>query len=83
MPVAVARAVATAVDAAEQYGVAFTKREPPVDHEKLDVMTLSVRFDIAKARRLLGFAPVGRVRGGSDAHPAGQWPSLARAGAES
>jgi nucleoside-diphosphate-sugar epimerase len=83
LPIAVARAVATAVDAAEQYGVAFTRREPPIDHEKLDAMTLSVRFNLAKARRLLGFAPVVGYEEGVMRTFQGQWPALARAGAES
>jgi nucleoside-diphosphate-sugar epimerase len=82
-PIALARAVATAVDAAEQYGVAFTRREPPVDHEKLDAMTLPVCFDLAKARRLLGFAPVVGYEEGVMRTFQGQWPALARAGAES
>ncbi len=83
VPVAVARAVATAVDAAEQYGVAFTKREPPIDHEKLDAMTLPVRFDIGKAQRLLGFAPSVGYEEGLMRTLRGQWPALARAGADS
>jgi len=83
LPIAVARAVATAVDAAEQVGVAFTRREPPIDHEKLDAMTLSVHFDLAKARRLLGFAPVVGYEEGVMRTFQGQWPALARAGAES
>ena len=82
VPVAVARAVATAVDAAEQFGVAFTKREPPIDHEKLDAMTLSVRYDIGKAQRLLGFAPSVRYEEGVMRTWRGQWPALARAGAD-
>jgi nucleoside-diphosphate-sugar epimerase len=82
IPVAVARAVATAVDAAEQYGVAFAKRAPPIDHEKLDVMTLSVQFDVAKARRLLGFSPSVDYEDGVMRTLRGQWPALARAGAD-
>ena len=82
VPIAVARAVATAVDAAEQYGVAFTKSEPPINHEKLDVMTLPVRYDIAKARRLLGFAPSVGYEEGVMRTVQGQWPALARAGAD-
>ena len=83
VPIAVARAVATAVDAAEQYGVAFTKREPPIDHEKLDAMTLSVRFDTGKAARLLGFAPSVGYEEGVMRTVGGRWPALARAGADS
>ena len=82
VPIAVARAVAAAVDAAEQYGVAFTRREPPIDHEKLDAMALSVCFDIGKARRLLGFAAVVGYEEGVMRTLQGQWPALARAGAE-
>jgi nucleoside-diphosphate-sugar epimerase len=57
IPGSLARAVATVVDVAAYRGIAFSTREPPVNHEKLDVMTLPTCFDIAKARRLLGFAP--------------------------
>ena len=57
VPSALARAVAMWSSAAARRGVAFTSREPPINHEKLDVMTLSIGFDIAKARRLLGYAP--------------------------
>jgi nucleoside-diphosphate-sugar epimerase len=83
LPIAVARAVATAVDAAEQYGVAFTRRQPPIDHEKLDAMTLSVRFNTEKARRLIGFAPSVDYQDGVMRTLRGQWPALARAGADS
>jgi nucleoside-diphosphate-sugar epimerase len=57
VPLALARATATMIDTAARRGLAFTSREPPVSHEKLDVMTLPIRFDVAKARRLLGYAP--------------------------
>jgi nucleoside-diphosphate-sugar epimerase len=57
IPGSLARAVATIVDVAAYRGIAFSRREPPVNHEKLDVMTLPTSFDVAKARRLLGFAP--------------------------
>jgi nucleoside-diphosphate-sugar epimerase len=83
VPVSVARAVATAVDAAAQTGVAFTRREPPINHEKLDVMTLPICFDAAKARRMLGYAPAVGYEDGVMRTLRGQWPSLARAGAES
>jgi nucleoside-diphosphate-sugar epimerase len=82
VPTAVARAVATAVDAAAQYGVAFATHEPPVNHEKLDAMTLPMAFDIARARRLLGFAPAVGYEEGVMRTLRGQWPSLARVGAE-
>lgn len=57
VPLRFARAVARVVDAAAKHNVAFTTREPPINDEKLDVMTLPVAFDVAKARRLLGYAP--------------------------
>lgn len=57
VPLRLARAVARIVDGAAARKVAFTQREPPINDEKLDVMTLPVSFDIAKARRLLGYAP--------------------------
>jgi nucleoside-diphosphate-sugar epimerase len=57
IPGSLARAVATVVDVAAYRGIAFARREPPVNHEKLDVMTLPTSFDVAKARRLLGFVP--------------------------
>lgn len=83
IPVGVARTVATAVDAAAQAGVAFTTREPPVNHEKLDVMTLPVAFDLSKARRLLGFEPAVGYEEGLMRTFGGRWPALARLGAES
>ena len=76
----VARAVATVIDAAAQQGLAFTTREPPVNHEKLDNMTLPIAFDIAKARRLLGYAPVVGYDEGVRRTIRGEWPSLAHAG---
>jgi nucleoside-diphosphate-sugar epimerase len=57
VPLGFARGVATAVDLAAYRGVAFTRREPPINHEKLDVMTVPISFDGSKAGRLLGFAP--------------------------
>lgn len=81
VPASLARAVATVVDVAAYRGVAFTSREPPVNHEKLDVMTLPIWFDIAKARRLLGFAPRVGYEEGVLRTLRGEWPALARAGA--
>jgi nucleoside-diphosphate-sugar epimerase len=81
VPTAVARAVATAVDAAAQYGVAFATHEPPVNHEKLDVMTLPIAFDITKARRRLGFAPAVGYEEGVMRTLRGLWPAMARVGA--
>ena len=81
VPSALARAVATVVDVAAYRGVAFTSREPPVNHEKLDVMTLPIWFDAGKARRLLGFAPRVSYEEGVVRTLRGDWPALARAGA--
>jgi nucleoside-diphosphate-sugar epimerase len=57
VPLRLARAVATAVDVAAYRGLAFAAEEPPVNHEKLDVMTLSIAFDASKAKAMLGYAP--------------------------
>ena len=57
VPLPLARAAATITLAAAHRRIAFGDREPPISHEKLDVMTVSVAFDPAKARRILGFAP--------------------------
>ncbi len=81
VPSALARAVATVVDVAAHRGVAWSSREPPVNHEKLDVMTLPIWFDTAKARRLLGFAPRVGYEEGVSRTLRGEWPRLARAGA--
>ena len=53
VPLGLARALASVVDAAALRG--WVRREPPINHEKLDVMTLPIAFDAAKAQRLLGF----------------------------
>ena len=81
VPTAVARAVAAAVDMAAQAGVGFGSRDPLVNHEKLDVMTLPIAFDVAKARRLLGFSPSVGYEEGILRTFRGQWPAAARAGA--
>ncbi|HXX68861.1 MAG TPA: NAD(P)-dependent oxidoreductase [Polyangiaceae bacterium] len=83
VPISVARALATAVDAMAHGGVAFTRREPPINHEKLDVMTLSVRFDTTKARRALGFTPHVSYEEGIARTLRGEWPAVAAAGAVS
>lgn len=83
VPVAVARALATAVDAMAHSGMAFTRHEPPINHEKLDVMTLSVRFDTTKARRVLGFAPHVGYEEGIARTIRGEWPAMATVGAPS
>jgi nucleoside-diphosphate-sugar epimerase len=80
VPIAIARAAATAFDLAGYHGVAFTRHEPPLNHEKLDAMTLPIRFDVAKARRLLGFAPAVGYDQGVTRTLRGEWPALARAG---
>jgi nucleoside-diphosphate-sugar epimerase len=56
VPLALARGVATAFDLARYRRLAFLDREPPINNEKLDVMTVSIAFDPAKARAA-GFAP--------------------------
>jgi nucleoside-diphosphate-sugar epimerase len=81
VPAYVARAVATLVDVAAYRGIAFVRAEPPVNHEKLDVMTLSISFDITKARRMLGYAPSVDYAEGVRRTVRGEWPALARAGA--
>jgi nucleoside-diphosphate-sugar epimerase len=81
VPAVLARAVATVIDVAAYRGVAFSTREPPINHEKLDVMTLPIFFDIAKARRLLGYAPRVGYEEGVLRTVRGEWPALARAGA--
>ncbi|MBK6690809.1 MAG: NAD(P)-dependent oxidoreductase [Myxococcales bacterium] len=60
LPLPVARLAASAIDLAAYRGWAFVSHEPPVNHDKLDVMTVSIAFDPAKARALLGYEP--RVR---------------------
>lgn len=56
VPLSFARAVATCVDIAAYRGLAFSTKEPPINNEKLDVMTVSIAFDPTKARAA-GFAP--------------------------
>ena len=81
LPAALARAVATVVDLAAHRGVAFVKREPPINHEKLDVMTVPIAFDISKARRMLGYEPTVGYEEGIMRTLRGEWPALARLGA--
>src|SRR5262249_44340318 len=81
VPAALARAVATVVDVAAYRGIAFASREPPVNHEKLDVMTLPICFDNTKARAVLGFSPRVGYEEGVRRTLRGEWPALARAGA--
>jgi nucleoside-diphosphate-sugar epimerase len=82
VPAGLARAVATVIDLAADRGVTLGGREPPVNHEKLDVMTLPICFDASKARRVLGFAPRVRYEEGVMRTLRGEWPSVARAGAD-
>jgi nucleoside-diphosphate-sugar epimerase len=82
VPAVFARAVATVVDVAVHQGLAFATREPPVNHEKLDVMTLPIAFDASKARRRLGFEPRVRYEEGVMRTLRGEWPSVSHAGAE-
>lgn len=56
VPLPLARAVATVIDVAAYRELAFHDREPPVNHEKLDVMTRPIWFDTAKLRGL-GITP--------------------------
>ncbi len=81
VPASLARAVATVVDVAAYRGAAFTRSEPPINHEKLDVMTLPIWFDVEKARRLLGYEPRVGYDEGVVRTLRGDWPAVARAGA--
>lgn len=56
VPLALARAVASCVDIAAYRRLAFHEREPPINNEKLDVMTVPIAFDNTKARGA-GFVP--------------------------
>lgn len=56
VPLRVARGCATVVGALERSGLAFGRREPPLSHEKLDVMTVSTAFSTHKAQSI-GFRP--------------------------
>jgi nucleoside-diphosphate-sugar epimerase len=55
VPLSAARLAATLIDVAAYRGFAWTFGEPPISHEKLDVMTRSIWFDASKARTHLGF----------------------------
>jgi nucleoside-diphosphate-sugar epimerase len=83
VPSSFARALATVVDVATNRGIAFTDREPPLHHAMLDEATLPLCFDVAKARRRLGFAPRVGYAEGTMRTLRGEWPSLAQAGAGS
>jgi nucleoside-diphosphate-sugar epimerase len=81
VPSVLARALATVFDVAAHKGVSYAQREPPVNHEKLDVLTLPLWFDVSKARQLLGFEPRVRYEEGIMRTLRGDWPDLATAGA--
>lgn len=63
VPLPIARAVATAIDVAAYQGLAFVEREPPLNHEKLDVMTVPIAFDTRKAAEAGFTARVGYEEG--------------------
>jgi nucleoside-diphosphate-sugar epimerase len=64
VPLRAARLAASAVELTARLGLGFGEQEPPINHEKLDVMTLPIAFDIGKARAALGYAPsVGYAEG--------------------
>ncbi|HEY6460135.1 MAG TPA: NAD-dependent epimerase/dehydratase family protein [Polyangiaceae bacterium] len=81
IPSGLVRALATVVDVAANRGIAFTSSGPPLYHAKLDELTLPLCFDVAKARRRLGFAPRVGYDEGIARTLRGDWPALARAGA--
>ena len=81
VPSVLARAVATVVDIAAHQGLVFAPRDHPVNHERLDMMTLPISYDIAKARARLQFAPRVGYREGVMRTLCGEWPALAQAGA--
>ena len=57
VPLSVARAVGAVFDVMAYRGLVFGAREPPINGEKLDVMTRSIAFDTSKAERVLGYRP--------------------------
>jgi len=89
VPLRVARMAATGIDALAARGLAFTQREPPVNHEKLDVMTRPIAFDATKAKAAGFTATVGyeegiaRTFGEQAAMSRLPLPSQSRAAAES
>jgi 2-alkyl-3-oxoalkanoate reductase len=83
VPAGLARVVATLVDVAAYRGMAFLSRDPPLVHAKLDGLTLSLWFDIARAQGRLGFEPRVTYEEGVMRTLRGEWPALARAGAGS
>jgi len=81
VPSVLARAVATVVDVAAHQGVVLAPREHPVNHERLDMMTLPICYGIDKARDRLQFEPRVGYREGVMRTLRGDWPALAQAGA--
>jgi nucleoside-diphosphate-sugar epimerase len=72
IPLRLARLAASCIDLATARGLAFTTREPPVNNEKLDVMTVPIAFDPSKAGAA-GFVPrIGYDEG--IARTLGTWP---------
>ena len=63
VPLVAARAVAACFDVARYRGLAFVNREPPINNEKLDVMTVPISFDPAKASAAGFTATVGYEEG--------------------
>ena len=63
VPLALARGVAACFDVARYQRLAFVDREPPINNEKLDVMTVPIAFDPAKARAAGFTARVGYEEG--------------------
>jgi len=63
VPIGLARAIASLVDSAAYRGLYFDAHEPPINNEKLDVMTLPIAFDIGKLRASGFEPPTGYVRG--------------------
>ena len=74
--------LAAGIDVAAHRGL-LVPELPAITHEKLDAMTLSIHFDITKARRLLGFEPRVGYEEGVMRAVRGEWPALARLGAGS
>lgn len=63
VPLAIARAASTMIELARYRGLAFERNEPPLNHEKLDVMTVPIAFDTTKLRGI-GIVPrVGYAEG--------------------
>jgi nucleoside-diphosphate-sugar epimerase len=81
VPSGLARAVAIVVDVAANRGLSIGKDPRRFGNGKLDAMTLSIAFDGARARQLLGFVPRVGYDEGIARTFRGDWPELARIGA--